>query len=196
MVKEELLNLIQRIINRMPSWNLESFFMLLLIGIAFGVVLYKSRICFEKKIISIVLYIYSANVLVSTLLGRKLWEISEYRRAFFLPFFLRAEDVEAGDTFLIRMLDYIMNIGMFIPIGFLLVLLVTGKNKSRKTIKYCFLASLFLEIIQYFSKLGALELDDIIANTLGAAIGVLIYKKIREHLLKKEEYKNEHTRGN
>ena len=66
---------------------------------------------------------------------------------------------------------FLENILLFVPLGFLSpwkkwwTVLVTG----------C-LFSIFIESVQYVSMLGECEIDDIIANTLGALLGFFLFK--------------------
>jgi glycopeptide antibiotics resistance protein len=67
------------------------------------------------------------------------------------------------------------NIILFVPFGFFLSVLLKSKNLIVITI-YGFLFSLIIEATQYFTRKGVAELDDLILNTLGAAIGFFMYK--------------------
>lgn len=66
------------------------------------------------------------------------------------------------------------NIAIFIPIGFLLPF-AFGK-RERGVLPFAFLLSLFAEGFQYAFSLGVCETDDIINNTLGAAVGFGLYR--------------------
>ena len=64
---------------------------------------------------------------------------------------------------------------MFIPLGFLLPFLWKKYQKLTPTLLFGFLFSLFIELSQLIT-LRATDIDDLIANTLGALIGYLIWK--------------------
>jgi len=67
------------------------------------------------------------------------------------------------------------NIAVFIPIGFFIPL--TFRRKLSLCILYGFLLSLCIELIQF--PIGRWsDVDDLLLNTLGAIIGVLIYKAL------------------
>lgn len=68
---------------------------------------------------------------------------------------------------------FLGNIGWFVPFGFLLPLL-QKKSGLVKTMAAGFTFSLFIEIMQFIFHKGVAELDDLILNTLGAAIGYLL----------------------
>lgn len=66
------------------------------------------------------------------------------------------------------------NIAIFIPIGFFLPF--TFGKRERGVLPFAFLLSLFAEVCQYVFSLGVCETDDIINNTLGAAVGFGLYR--------------------
>lgn len=70
---------------------------------------------------------------------------------------------------------FLGNIGWFVPFGFLLPLL-SKKNNLVRTVAAGFVFSLFIETAQFIFYKGVAELDDLILNTLGAAIGYWLCK--------------------
>lgn len=64
--------------------------------------------------------------------------------------------------------DIVLNILLFIPLGFLL------GDKGWKAILYGFLLSAFIECAQYLFLLGYCEADDVLHNTIGCGLGVLL----------------------
>ena len=71
------------------------------------------------------------------------------------------------------------NIVWFVPFGFLLPA-IWQKLKSYHTIPLGFLLSLIIETGQLALSKGMFEIDDLVLNTLGTAIGCLIYKIYRD----------------
>ena len=67
------------------------------------------------------------------------------------------------------------NIVWFVPFGFLLKRL-TG-IKAGKVILLGFFLSLFIETMQFIFGVGVFETDDLLLNTLGAALGAKIMRK-------------------
>lgn len=67
--------------------------------------------------------------------------------------------------------NLILNILMFVPIGILMPLLFNKFQQWYITYLVGFVATLFIEILQFISKRGIFEIDDIINNFLGCAIG-------------------------
>lgn len=73
---------------------------------------------------------------------------------------------------------FIGNLIWFVPLGFLLPLLT---NAKASTIFYGFLLSLCIEVSQYIFGTGVSEVEDLILNTLGTAIGYglfLLFRRI------------------
>lgn len=80
--------------------------------------------------------------------------------------------------------NIILNILMFVPIGFMIPLLFKKCECWYITYLVGFGTTLFIEMLQLISKRGIFEIDDIINNTLGCAIGygiimifILLFKR-------------------
>ena len=73
--------------------------------------------------------------------------------------------------------EVIMNIAFFIPIGFLYCLIDTKKINYKKwpIIAFSAALSLLIELCQLIFKLGMVETDDVIHNTLGCCLGIGLY---------------------
>lgn len=69
----------------------------------------------------------------------------------------------------------ILNVAMFIPIGYFLGIALK-KDNTIKILGIGCLLSFTIEIIQLLSKRGVFNVDDIIHNTLGCAIGYGIFR--------------------
>ena len=70
---------------------------------------------------------------------------------------------------------FLGNIGWFVPFGFLLPTLLK-KESFLRILVIGFMFSFAIESLQFIFRIGVAELDDLILNTLGIAIGYLIYK--------------------
>lgn len=76
------------------------------------------------------------------------------------------------------------NIVMFIPFG--LLGWIFPKLNDLRTLLFTFISAIIIiEALQYFSRLGIFEVDDIILNTFGVILGFLI-KRFMEKQLKNE----------
>ncbi|KQT16360.1 teicoplanin resistance protein VanZ [Chryseobacterium sp. Leaf404] len=73
------------------------------------------------------------------------------------------------------------NVLMFIPFGFLGW--VFPKLQDLKCLMYTFISSIvIIEGMQYFTRLGIFEIDDILLNSFGVFIGYQIHKVIENKL--------------
>jgi len=70
------------------------------------------------------------------------------------------------------------NIVLFIPIGIIAPLLNTRLLKWVPLILFTFLLIFCVELAQMLLRVGSFDVDDIILNTLGAAIGLLMTKTV------------------
>lgn len=85
--------------------------------------------------------------------------------------------------------NIILNIMLFIPMGFLLPLLTPKLKKWYKTIGIGFAITLLIEIVQTITQMGIFEIDDIFNNTLGTIIGYSIINIIYIIINKEEKKK-------
>lgn len=67
----------------------------------------------------------------------------------------------------------ILNIFLYYPLGYMLLILFP-KLKPKQIVLIGCLCSIATEAAQYFLKIGWCEIDDVIHNTIGAAIGVWV----------------------
>lgn len=67
------------------------------------------------------------------------------------------------------------NILLFIPLGFLLPLLVRRFRNIFLIVLTGFLLSVFYETVQLLTGIGIFDVDDMILNTFGTLIGVLVF---------------------
>ncbi|WP_027379948.1 VanZ family protein [Chryseobacterium daeguense] len=69
------------------------------------------------------------------------------------------------------------NIVMFVPFGFLGW--VFPKFNDLKSLLFAFISTIFIvEALQYFTRMGIFEIDDVILNTFGVYLGFLMKKFI------------------
>ena len=80
-------------------------------------------------------------------------------------------------------INFVGNIVMFLPIGFFLPLLWKKFNRAWKVIGAGFLLSLAIEILQ-LPQMRSSDVDDLWLNSLGTAIGYILFKS-SPNLLKK-----------
>lgn len=77
-----------------------------------------------------------------------------------------------GSLIIIR--DFLLNILAFIPLG-ILVKAINYDGKIFKSLLLGFFFSIFIELSQYLMSLGVSDTTDIISNSLGTYIGIILY---------------------
>ena len=119
-----------------------------------------------RLLLSLALSIYVLSVLYLTLLNRGMYEDMHYNLELFWSY---------KDMLRIPGYSYykeiVLNILLFIPFGFLPVLLIKRINQVKVIIPLAFLFSLYIELCQLLFRRGLFELDDLFNNSLGALIG-------------------------
>ncbi|WIV13579.1 VanZ family protein [Proteiniborus sp. MB09-C3] len=75
--------------------------------------------------------------------------------------------------------EIIMNVAIFMPLGIYSGILLKKWTVGKKIFLF-FLISLICEIFQFILGVGASDITDIINNTLGGIIGLVIYKGIEK----------------
>jgi glycopeptide antibiotics resistance protein len=67
---------------------------------------------------------------------------------------------------------------IFMPLGFLLPKVFSHFNTLKSVLYFSLVMSMSIEIVQFLTRLGVLDVDDVILNLAGAAIGYLTSKLI------------------
>ena len=169
MILERLWYLIIYRLNQIdPIW------WLILSCIIMGLYLYSVLSEKNSRILKILIVFvpYLLFVLASTVISRK--TIDENTGMISLDIttaWTRGPGIYGGiDTYV----ELLMNIFMFIPLGFLLTALV--RENIWVPVLVCFLITLGIETLQLITRRGFFELPDILLNMTGAFIGYGIYK--------------------
>lgn len=76
------------------------------------------------------------------------------------------------------LLNLVGNVGLFVPVGFLLVIALWPRHPIRVAALTGFLISLTIEVAQFVFARGYSDIDDVIFNTLGAALGAWIAMRV------------------
>lgn len=74
--------------------------------------------------------------------------------------------------------EFFLNTVMLIPFGFLVPIIIP-KSKPVFVVLLGLVMSVVIELIQGMCRIGYVEIDDVISNTLGVLIGVMLYRLIR-----------------
>lgn len=96
-------------------------------------------------------------------------------RVLVMPFWSYIEIIEKRNIQLL--LDNILNIILFIPIGFLLSSQIK-KQRFIVVLLFCFAITIGIEVAQFSMQRGWFEVDDIIHNTLGGLVGMWTFQKM------------------
>jgi glycopeptide antibiotics resistance protein len=82
------------------------------------------------------------------------------------------------------------NVLAFLPLGFFLPLLFERFMGFRRTTLMVLFATSLVEILQFLTRVGSFDIDDIILNTLGGAIGYLFFRIIWQLIFRRERRAN------
>ena len=88
--------------------------------------------------------------------------------------------------------EMIMNVVIFVPLGMYAGILFKRWITLKKLFLF-FLISLICEVLQYILNIGASDITDIINNTLGGLIGLMIFngiKKVFKNSVKSQKFIN------
>jgi len=77
----------------------------------------------------------------------------------------------------VTVMGFVLNVLLFLPLGFLMPLFLEGYDRFPKMLAAGFFTSLAIEVLQLFNW-RATDIDDLMANTLGVAIGWLLFRLI------------------
>jgi glycopeptide antibiotics resistance protein len=126
----------------------------------------------QLKIIISLLFICYLVLLVWIILFKLQFNISDIdqiRRVNLIPFYY---STASGNRFHIS--EVMDNVIIFIPFGVLLSMLYDKMNAGKKFI-LIFCTSLFLEIMQFILSIGSTDITDLITNSLGGIMGIVLY---------------------
>lgn len=106
-----------------------------------------------------------------------------YHHMRLMPFWSYIEAIQLERADLVE--EIILNMMLFVPMGYLVQDLFP-KLKPLVIIVIAVLCSGMIESVQLFAKLGLCEVDDVISNTAGAALGMGAWR-VTDWLLKRRE---------
>ena len=150
--------------------------LVIVIGIVIGLYLTrKNQSSFIRNSLLTTLGGYLFFVLCTTLFFR---ESSDTMRYYLIPFW-------SYDVLNYKVIaQHILNVLMFVPIGFLLGAIMNGRRWLQVIENGCLL-SVMIEILQLLTRRGVCNIDDVIHNTIGCAIGYGTFR-LCETILKRK----------
>ena len=130
----------------------------------------------RKALTNILFLLYLISVLSVTFIVRETMVLrTPENRGVVLQPFREFEAMINGDHFF-WFKQIFLNVLLFVPFGALLPMLSKHFRNPITTVIVGFMFSSTIEIMQYITGRGLTEVDDIITNTIGTAVGMIIYK--------------------
>lgn len=139
-------------------------FSVLCVVMAIGFIVYRGQ-RMKKFVMGALAIEYYFLVLCSTVICRT----SPVSKRVELILFYNYSDIWNGVDFKRTVMEILLNIALFVPIGFLL-----GGIMSKGFLKVLFtgcLLSILIELLQLASGMGLCETNDVIHNTVGCMVG-------------------------
>ena len=118
----------------------------------------------------IALWVYTVFILYITVLGR--YSFEDFRSRL-MPFESYRAFFATGSMSELR--GIILNIILFVPFGFLTALCFQDKKPVMNALFAGLILTVSIEILQFLTRTGTLETDDVMHNMLGTVLGVLIW---------------------
>ena len=128
---------------------------------------------FLKKLYKILIPFYTLFLLYLMFFGfgRSQYDINIVR---LIPMFSTVGFVKQTILWKTIIINIFGNILIFVPFGFLGIVFPKLNNFWILILDFLF-AIIIVESLQYFTRLGVFDIDDVILNTVGVAIGFWIY---------------------
>ena len=136
---------------------------------------------FLKKLYKILIPFYTLFLLNLMFFGfgRSQYDINIVR---LIPMFSTVGFVKQTILWKTIIINIFGNILIFVPFGFLGIVFPKLNQFWILILDFLF-AIIILESFQYFTRLGVFDIDDVILNTVGVAIGFWIYRKWASRVL-------------
>jgi glycopeptide antibiotics resistance protein len=125
-----------------------------------------------------------AAVLVVVTLAPIRWrsDLARYRnnwRPQLVPIWNMVVNLRDGDRVLATLAGAAGNVALFLPLGFLLPMLAPRLDRFWRTVGAGFVVSALIELSQVaFPGVRRADVNDVLMNTLGAALGYLLYRLV------------------
>lgn len=156
-------------------------FVLLAAGVWLAVMLYRSgKISLRTTACAIALWAYLLFLLYITLIGR--YTLDDYRTRL-TPFDSYREYASTGSAGELR--GIVLNILMFLPFGFLTASCFRDKKPLLISLSAGLMLPVLIEGLQYLTRTGTLETDDVIHNAIGTLLGSMLWLAMNQLVLKR-----------
>lgn len=117
-----------------------------------------------------ILSTYIVALLYFTVFGRYSQSYYRYELNLFASY---KQFFESFDVFVF--FQIVINLIMLIPVGFLLCLIIKSRFKYLWVVLISILLTVGVEALQFVSRCGTFEVDDLINNTISTILGIIIY---------------------
>ncbi|MDV9684569.1 VanZ family protein [Clostridioides difficile] len=176
-------------------WTFYSFICVILPCLIYQIVVIKRKnLKVEKNVVIHLVWVYIFLLYIYLALSKagigSIWDIGRYSDLF------RVDEINLIPFDSVGILTYILNVIMFMPLGFLLPLIWKNFRNIINVLLTGLGFSLAIEFCQLFN-LRATDIDDLMMNTLGAVLGYFIWVGVNNlfNLIKKKDifpsiYKN------
>ena len=126
------------------------------------------------------LFLVYAGAMAWLLFGQR-WGGTFYRSVNLTPFVtirLYWKLLHSESDYLVRhaFVNLVGNVVMFIPLGFFQPWLSAKLRTWYKTLASTMVLILLVEAVQYLTRLGSCDIDDLILNIVGAVIGYILWR--------------------
>lgn len=129
-----------------------------------------------KKLYKVFIFPYTLLLLYLMLLGFGREQFN-YHIIRLTPIISTIEFIQNAKSIKHIITNILGNIILFIPFGFLKW--VFPKIDNFKTLLFHFLSIIIIiETLQYFTRMGVFDIDDLLLNSFGLWIGYLLHKKV------------------
>ncbi len=133
---------------------------------------------FHRAAIFILLILYLACLTYLTFFSHLYGRELTHRSVNYIPFTTVIKYLATANSPAIIITNILGNMAAFMPMG-LLFPMASGKlSRFKRTFAAVFIATAVIEVMQYVAGVGVSDIDDIILNLLGGAIGYGIYWRL------------------
>lgn len=167
-------------------WTFYSFICVILPCLIYQIVVIKRKnLKVEKNVVIHLVWVYIFLLYIYLALSKagigSIWDIGRYSDLF------RVDEINLIPFDSVGILTYILNVIMFMPLGFLLPLIWKNFRNIINVLLTGLGFSLAIEFCQLFN-LRATDIDDLMMNTLGAVLGYFIWVGVNNlfNLIKKK----------
>lgn len=165
--KGDRMTLLQVLNSRAPRWSVSTA-VIFAVVLVFVIWLFRQlKFSGKQRLAGAALYMLTFNSLVTTLLMRTQHDNFRYN---LIPLYQLAEVLKGNQT---AFWELVLNFFMLFHVGFLLPWLINHRKRFIASALIGSALSALIEVVQLATCLGELQIDDFIANSLGAFSGAV-----------------------